>query len=421
MQTPVHHANALENKALEIGGFLRKHFLDERGVVFTHLDKTTLRVPEESFFPEPVEKMSPGQDWVVPGYQRSEVAGYENCGMCTGAYLLSMLWRYRVTGEARVLEEAQQQFEALNSIFEHGRGVEEGFFPKIYGNRFSKETSTDQVLYAACALEQYAEFASPAQAAQIEQMIVAMVRFWVRRGYIYSYWHVTNMEWPLMRFPPLLLLARQYSDDPLFESEYRRLLQEGVSQLPEWAWLDQKKNGRRPISDYEKARNVLMISNMADCLTMDVMNLDLLLRLDPDHPAAPEWRQGIETMWDHARLTLAQNGKCYTHVLVDRDSGQTRRPGGYPDEGPPGSETGWSTMIARGAVMAARYLPHRRTEIRSAVLRILEQIDIADMTYLDEPGRLPPRERFKTRMLSGDSIANWLWAYWQGRFDGLLE
>ena len=42
--------------------------------------------------------------------------------------------------------------------------------------------------------------------------------------------------------------------------------------------------------------------------------------------------------------------------------------------------------------------------------------DAKDFTYYDEPERFRPELRFKTRFLSGDSIANWLWAYWQGRF-----
>jgi len=411
----------LFSRAEETEDFLRQYFLDSHGVVLSLLDKQTLRLPGDDFFPPPQENMTAGEDWFVPGYSRGEFGGYENCGMCTGACLQAAVYRHLATGDAAALDEAGRLFDGLRHIYELGRQLEEGFFPKIYGGRFSSETSTDQMLYAVFALDQYAEVAPSAHREEIARMIPAMVGFWVNRNYIYSYWHVKDMAWPIMRFPPLLRLASKYSDAPIFRSEYERLLGEGMPQLPEWAYLDQKRDGRRGISDYERKEGGLLVANMADCLTMDGMNLDLLLRLDPGHPRAAQWRQGFETMWDLARLTLAPNGKVYSQVLVDSTTGEARRTKGYPADGPHGAQTGWSTMVARGGVMAARYLPERREEIRETVIGILGVLEISDMTYLDEPERLPPHQRFKTNLLSGDAITNWLWAYWQARCDGLLE
>ena len=418
---PISTLELLWTRAVETEAFLHRHFMDANGVVISWLDKQTLLPPAAGFFPPPREDMSAGEDCYVSGFARSEVAAYENCGMCTGAGLMAAVYRHLATGDAAALELAWRLFAGLRYIYETGRQLEEGFFPKIFGGRFSMETSTDQMLYAVFALDQYAVVAPPAQQEEIARMIPAMVNFWVKRNYIYTYRQVVGMPWPIMRFPPLLRLAAKYSDAPIFRAEYERLLADPVPQLPEWAWLDQKRDGRREISDFERKEGGLLVANMADCLTMDVMNLDLLLRLDPDHPRAEQWRQGIATMWDHAMLTLVPNGKIYAQVLVDNATGTVRRTPGHPAGGPHGAETGWSTMVARGAVTAARHLPDRRGEIRGAVLHILEQIGIPDMTYLDEPDRLPPHLRFKTKVLSGDSISNWLWAFWQARFDGLLD
>ncbi len=34
---------------------------------------------------------------------------------------------------------------------------------------------------------------------------------------------------------------------------------------------------------------------------------------------------------------------------------------------------------------------------------------------MNDPERWSPELRYKTRFFSGDAVANWLWAYWQGR------
>jgi len=411
----------LRDRAAEADTFLHDHFLDSNGVVLSQLDKETLRVPTESFFPDPVEGMSAGEDWYVDGFKRSEVAGYENCGMCTGAYLASLTYRYLVEKDSRVLTLAGKAYGALRHVYEIGRELEEGFFPKIYGNRFTPQTSSDQFLYAVYAMDQYHEVAPTAHRAEVAKMIPAMIRFWMRRNYTYHYYHLENMEWPVMRFPPLLLLAQKYSGESEFRAEADRLLADGMPQLPEWDQLGDKQRGLRAISDYEKSQKAFLVFNMADCLTMDVMNLDLLLRLAPTHARVDQWRQGVLAMWNQARLTIAPNGKYYSQILVDTDTGEVRRPRGFPEDSPPGTESGWSTMVARGAIMASEYLPANREEIRLHATSILSLIDIAGMTYLDNPERLPPRMRFKTHTLSGDSITNWLWAYWQGRYLSLFD
>ena len=156
---------------------------------------------------------------------------------------------------------------------------------------------------------------------------------------------------------------------------------------------------------------------MADCITMDVMELDYLLSNDPGNPLARTWKTSVLTMWNEAKITLAPDGKYYSQVLVDMQTGEVRRPPGYQqgDGEYHGAKSGWSSMIARAAVTVAKYYPADEA-IRASVSKVLNSLDVNDFTYYDEPERFPPEFRFNTRFLSGDAIANWLWAYWQGRF-----
>ena len=410
----------IPERTREIGKFIEERFVDENGTVYSLIDKKTRLPAEESFFPDagPEKEM---MDFFVESYTRSEFVSYENCGMCTGAYMQSLLYRHRVLNDPESLEMARRCFGALKRIFEIGKQFEVGFFPKIYGNRFSCQTSTDQVLYSIVAMDHFYEFASCAERDEIDQMIPQMVGFWVRRNYKYTYFNLKDMQWPLVRFPSFLLLAYKHSGDSLFQKEYERLQSEGFTSEPQYAQLKAKKEDNQP-SEYEKKHNAWLIENMADCMTMDTMNLDCLLSLDSGNPLAGKWKNSMLLMWDEAKITLASNGKYYVQILVDMDTGELRRPEGYGKAGSGihGAESGWSTMVARGAVTVAKYYPGN-LEIKKAVVKVLSSFSPDDFTYYDEPERFSPRYRFKTQFLSGDSITNWLWAYWQGRHQGLLN
>jgi len=404
----------LYEKAIKTENFLRQHFIDENNVVYSFLNINSLKPPDESMFIQNLSDMI-NMDFHVDGYSRSEVAAYENCGMCTSAYMQSLLFRYSIEKNSEMLKSILRCFEALKYIFNKGRQFEEGFFPKIYGNRMSLETSSDQVLYVVTALDHFYKYASEELKPEIDEMITKMVMFWVRRNYIYTYFSRIDMQWPLMRFPPLLLLAYKHSNDGIFKKEYDRLLSEGFTREPEWAQLKKKKQGLIKLSEYEIKRNAFLISNMADCFTMDVMNFDCLLTNDPDNPLRSQWLEGIMTMWNEVKITLASDGKYYSQVLVDMTNGETRRTDGYEKEDTNhGAKSGWSTMVARAAAMSLKYFPDN-TGLRDCVKNVLSKIGTNDMTYYDEAERFFPRYRFKTQFLSGDSISNWLWAYWLAR------
>jgi hypothetical protein len=338
--------------------------------------------------------------------------------MCTGAYFQALLYRYRTEKNPETLKKARRCFQGLKFIFEIGKELETGFFPKTYGGRFSDETSSDQCLYAIYSMDAYYEFASDEEKKEIDFMIPAIADFWRKRKYIYNYWSQKNMQWPVFRFPVFMLLAYKHSEEKKFIDEYRRILSSWDMEYPhQFNLLGLKQRGKIKPNELEKKYNAWIVSSMPDYLAMRMMELEYMLLNDPENSLAGRWKKSAMDMWRQAALTLAPDGMAYHMVFVDMDTGKVTRPPPI-HESPRASVTGWSTMIARGGVQVLRFCPHD-TKIKETVLNILELIDTDTMIYYGEPDRFPPEERFKTRFLSGDSITNWLWAYWQGVFQRL--
>jgi len=403
--------NTLYAKALGIEKFIDGHFVDEHGCVYSFLDKTTRKPPEDNFFDDAGERRNV-MDFSVPGFSRRDVAMYENCGMTTGAYLMALVFRYRIEKNIAVLEKARRGFKALKHIFEIGKKLEIGFFPKIYGGDFSEETSSDQCLYAIYSMDSFYEFASQEEKKEIDFMIPAIADFWRKRKYIYNYWSQKNMQWPIFRFPIFMLMAYKHSGDKKFKDEYERLLSSWDEDYPkQFNLLGCKQKGLVEPTEHERKFNAWIVISMPDYMTMRMMELEFMLHNDPQNHLAPRWRQSVLDMWAQARITLAPDGKAYNIMLVDMDSGEVRRPEACDLKT---SKTGWSTMIARATVQAAGFYPSDNAMITAAG-QVLSLLEPDGMTYYDEPERFPPEKRFKTRFLSGDAVTNWLWAYWQGR------
>ncbi len=412
-------------RALEIEAWAEKYFIDPNGVVYSLLDKQTAGPITESFF------LPEDKPFTVPGFTPAEFANYENCGMTTGAYLQGQLYHYAVEKNPQNLKNAQRCFNALQYIYNIGKQLEEGFFPKIYGNKFTRQTSTDQVLYAVMSMDHYYQYAEKEEKAEIDRMITSIVRFWVKRDYRFNYYTIENMQWPLGRFTSLLLLAYKHSGDCKFKDEYNRLLSMGVNKFPSEEQLRPKIEKQVPAIPYETKMNAWLIAHMADALTMSVMQCDYLLLNDRHNPWSENWKRSVKQMWHEGKLPLSPDGKMYVQVLVDMDTQAVRRPDptifteeiGILDwigfRHISGARTGWSTMVARAGVQAYRHLQDEA--MIPVILNILSSVDLDGLTYCDDPERFLPELRHKTRYYSGDAMGNWLWAYWQGRYDGILD
>ncbi len=432
MQDKNKYVNLLD-RAHEIEDWAEKHFIDSNGVVYSLIDKHSEKPITDSFF------TSQDTPFIIPGFTPAEISNYENCGMTTGSYLQSQIYRYAVEKNKESLQKAQRCFNALKYIYNIGKQYEEGFFPKIYGNKFTNQTSTDQVLYTVMSMDNYYRYAEKEEQIEIGRMITFMVNFWVKRDYKYDYYTMKNMQWPIGRFTSLLLLAYKHSGDSKFKDEYNRLLSTGVNKFPVEEQLRPKLGNEIPATPYEKKMNAWLISHRADALTMEVIELDYLISNDADNSWLANWKKSIQQMWDEGKLALSDDGKMYIQVLVDMDTKEIRRPEPgliaeprtdlYTEEAKfwdwvgfryvSGARTGWSTMAARAGVQAYRHL--KDNTIIPVVLNILSHTDLVDLTYFDDPERFLPELKHKTRFYSGDAMGNWLWAYWQGRYEGIIE
>ncbi len=385
-----------------------KYFRDpETELIYTMLDRNTLKPATDEFF----AGFAPGSHIAFTGRTLAENYMHENFGMCTGSYMASEVLRHERTGAEDALANASHCLQGLKFAYDLGRQLEEGFFPKVYGRKFSKETSTDQVLYALWGMDAYYPYATSDEQALIRRMITSMIRFWAKRDYRYHYFDIfdENWQWPIMRFPPLLLLASKYADgDQIFRNEYERLLH--TTSRPENCMLDNLRKAKAP-SDYERANQAWLTIHGADRITMDVMNYSILLKNDPSNPMADTWKDGIRLMWEEVKDSFAPDGRYYSMVLYDFKTGKARRTPGYSVDGTTfhGAKSGWSTMVTRGGLLAMEHCPELAEEVLPFVRLVLEKLKFEECSYYEEPERMEPNSRYKTRFISGDAVANWLW------------
>ncbi|MEM7679267.1 MAG: hypothetical protein AAF449_25105, partial [Myxococcota bacterium] len=355
---------------------------------------------------------------------------WENCSQSTGEYTAGLMQRYRVDGDPTLLDRARRSFGTFEYIFERGKEVEEGYMPKLYGDKLSRQTSSDQTLYAMVALEAFHPFASPAEQGKIDHMIVKMVEFWMDRDYKLDYFWWDDMQWPLGRFTSKLLLAIRHGGGEKFEKEYRRLLAIGVNRDATEARLWPKLDPSYEPMAYEKQQNAYYVGEFCGSISMEVTEIDVLLRLDPDNGWADCWRHCIRRVFDEAKLAISPDGFEYLHILVDMDTLDVRVPEpqrlnvqdarvwqGF--DYAIGARSTASSYIARAALEGYRHLRDpQMAEVASHVLRSFEPHRTPH--YLD-PERFAAPYRHRTRLLAGNDVVNWIWAYWLGRELGVFD
>lgn len=416
---------SLLQRAHHIEEWAERHFLDLHGIVYTYIDTENEKAITDSFF-------GPDQSPIFrPGIKPADWHNYENCSMATAAYMMGLIYRYRVEKDPIALARARRSLDALRYIYDLGRQLEEGFLPKIYGDKFSPETSTDQVLYVMYALDAFHPHATPEEQQEIDRMIGCITRFWMNRGYRYTYFWNEDMLWPLNRFPPLLLMAYNHTGHEAFLHEYDRLLALGVTPEAVEARLYDKKKPEYQPTPYEKKTGAYLISDLDGSVSMGIMEMAYLLQHDPANPWAENWKLSIQQQWDEAKLALVPDGTQYTHVLVDMKTGEASRPqpGFFRENANSGHPMGdWvgfrytagcrsadATLIARALVQAHAHLPS--PDMAAAARHVFQSLDIKDLRAYYDPDRYLPELQHRTKLYSGDGMASWLWGYWQGRAD----
>lgn len=416
----------LQKKAAEFEKYVLDHFIDNNGVIYSRLNKTTKKPWKKQDWQDSYEFLK------VPNRAPWDIINYENSGMTTGALLAAMSYKYMVTQEENTLKTASLLLKGLNYIFEAGKTLEEGFFPKMYGGKYSSETSTDQCLYAMKGMMAFREIADEKETALINHMICKMVDFWVSRAYHYDYFGIKDMLWPLGRFPALLLMAYTCSKDKKYLAEFTKLNQENdVYKFPADSQLLQRKNTPDNFSEYEKinGRNYLL-TVVHECATMDIMELDECLERNDDY--RNYWLKSMKQCWQEGKLSLANDGYCYFRILYNPKTHEVNIP--HPGYTLPEAPLGWdflrwagaikmprSTMLARVGINVNKWLPEENS--MQEVIKILNSVSLDKLSdYIpNDTDQILPKHKFLSSMLCGDSAANWLWAYWQGRQEGFIS
>ena len=390
--------------------FLENYFLDANGVVYTGILLDTLRPPENEFFQrylpadeKPVSKKTLQMPtlhtvWGPDAFSLADFWAYENCGMTTGAYLNALCSALRTPGcdTPEIRKRAKRTFDAQQYIFRIGSQWEYGFFPKIWGNRFSYQTSTDQMLYTIHSMHNYYPFASPEDQAEITRLIPAMADFWMKRNYILTYYNRENMVWPPLRFPSFLMMAWKYSGEEKYRKEALRILEENKNHIAEHL-----------VEEHWAEPHILIHS--ADAVTMDTMNIEMMTDFAPlPEPYRQLLLDGLKKVWLQRKKTLCSDGFYWINMLYDLKTGiATPQKSGCP-------RSGWSTMIVRAGLEISRLIPEFYPEAKEAAELVLSSLKPEEMYYYhpDDAEQLEPHLRYKTRFLSGDAIANRQWAYY---------
>ena len=376
--------------------FLEKHFADRNGVIYTLIDAATLKPADDAFY-EPYAKIKPTLfnapcRWGPDHFTPAEMGWYENCGMTTGCYLESLCSVLRTPGDGteEIRKRAKRTFDALVYIYNTGQAWEKGFFPKIWGDRLSHQTSTDQCLYAVHSMHNYYPFASEEDRKKIAEIIVGIAEFWHRRKYILTYYDRVDMVWPPLRFPPLLMLAYRYSGNEDLKKEALRILNEHRDIIPEYL-----------------VRGEYMGAS-ADCMTMDTMNFELMVDFAP---LPEEWHEmlfsGLRKEWNQRKQSLTPDGYYRPNMHYDQKTGiAVPREKGCP-------RSAWSTMIVRAGLQLSRLIPDIYPEAREAAELVLNQLAPEDMNYYhpEDKEQFESEQRYKMLFLSGDAITNRQWAY----------
>ena len=377
--------------------------------------------------------IKPTDDFLeVEGFETWDLLNYENSGMATGAYLASQVFRYKVKNDKGAMKRARGAFEGIYHIYNIGCQKEEGYFPKPYGGRLSKEASTDQYLYVMKAMMIYLSIAAEDHSSKIQVMIPKMTDFWMKRNYCRSYFGIKDMSWPLGRFPVFLIMAYKVSNQKKYLDEFIRLNEEKRLYLrPTESQLAPRLDDPEKLSNYEKEQGKgFLLGSLDECAAMDIMALDECLQHSDAYKQY--WLKSMKQMWLEGNLELTESGLGRFRFFYDSLSGKISSPEpGYTCDCNRINWDFWrwagkiftprSTMLARAGVNVARWLPQENAE--KVTRSILNKIEISQMCqYIDPDGKqILDKHHFMCHQICSDAIVNWLWAYWQGCFDGLIS
>ena len=414
-------APALGEKEARLEAFVRDNLIEANGLVLSFVDAATGRPFSADEFGPDVDRMRHPPSLGTDDF--GSYFAYENCGMCTGAWLTTQVLKYQVTKDVTALRTAREAFEAIRNLYECSQAVAPGFFSKFHNGRISPEISTDQCLYAVWGLDQFSAFGAATERSEIARIIGGIADFWMGRGYKHPY-RERDFEWPwpANRFPPLVWLAWRHAGGQKYLDEFHRLSAlDAVRDFPpffsttrsQWRktrtagahWpfkLEQAAQGQlslAPMLCYDAPHRALWLAHLKELITACLPDLgeDCLQRGEFTYDEATGVAREVEKSY--------HSGGKPNPVWEAKGFVSSARAGHSP------------AMFARALFSADPLFPEE--DWASTGWRILETLDLADMLLkIDHQDHLPNNQKWLVRCLSGDAVVNWLWSYWLAKSQG---
>ncbi len=414
----------LSKKSLELTDVICKVAMDNDYIVRAELHLDKLRPLEKEDIPSSTFCFDKIIDDPAGFYS------YEDAGMTTGIFLASQSIRYKLTNNSNALHNANNAFTGIEKIYELGKQETEGFFPKPYGKKTSKEISRDQYLYVLEGLREYHEIAGDAKQKKIKEMARNLGRYWVNINYSHPYLGLSKNE-HLSDFMGSLFLgiigtAYQISKDAFLLKEYKRLLQEHNlgKRMPE-TLRSQFLNGKK----YDGG---MYFRSHQHCMSMKTLAVEMLWDYDLDN--RPLWKKSLRAFWEDDLLVGFDpaDGLCYGIVGFNPADNNTylTNPGVIKELENPLNishltwggrrKTAMSTQLAFSAIFIADRLgDNEALEIANAILEKVELEKCSEYIIADQED-LPPGEEYRVNLLNVCYLCSWLWAYWLARKKKLL-
>jgi len=417
--------NDLPKRESDIENDIEAALVDEHGLVRSALNMDTMKPFSPGYFKGMNIHDYPGRNWE----NFSEYMEYENVGMCSGAYLAAMIWKYRATKNPDALEKAFRTFKGIKWLFDASQEIDEGYYCKCYGGKMSEQISSDQYIYTFAGLDEFMDFAAHHERSQCAGMIDKMVRFWMRRNYSYPYFG-KPLDWPIERFPAFAWLAYQHTGKKEFYDEFMRLcsIPETMEKIPfvgcsSFEDVLKKAGEREPWFEFEKNSGRRLISLNPEGTESGFLSLEALLEYNAPHRKI--WLEKTWKMFDLNRRWMTDDGYSMYWCLYNMKTGEiteVREVLNCPQQSDRWKFfgfVGWirsgmrSAMFARAGVAIQAYFPG--APILETTAHILKNLTRDKLRWLaDMDGKqFPPDLKWMGNVYSGDAATHWLWAYWE--------
>ena len=416
-------AHVAAAKAESCEDLIEKSLVDQYGLVRSAVDIDTLRPFPKGYFDGKCIHDYPGHNW----RDFSEYMSYENVGMCSGAYLAALIWKYKATNNSAVLKMAYRTFRGIKWLYDISQAVEEGFYCKCYGGKLSEQVSSDQYIYTFAGLDQFLEFADAETGKQCRDMCESMVRWWIGKNYSYPYFG-RDQNWPLERFPAFSWLAWKYTGKREFLDEFNRLcgLNEVRNRIPFGKSREEaiaELTTHEPYFDFEKNTSLRAFSMMPENSESGFLSLEPMLKY-----GAPEqglWLEKARKMFDWNKRMHIEHGMAKVRMLYDTKTGEITSVEEVMDI--PVKSAPWnsrfygfigktnsamqSVMFARAALGMYEYL--KDPEMLRISAEILKEVDLRRLYWYNSK-QFPEELKWMNKVFSGDAAVHWLWTYWEG-------